>query len=146
VLLLNVMGSTTTAERRHLAVTVPLILPSANVNGLGLRMLYLSRLNIPPRTITVYASRRSSPSAPQHSLLSRRYPLLRLVFHQLDHASFPGALTAYQINRPTARSVFRRSPSLGDIVRDAKDDEASDVAMVVHRANFPFLPFRVMSP
>jgi hypothetical protein len=32
----RVMGSSTTAERRHLAATVPLILPSAAVNGLGL--------------------------------------------------------------------------------------------------------------
>src|SRR5208337_1703234 len=48
----------------------------------------LSRLNSPPHTVAVYASRRSPPSAPQHSLPSRRYLLLGLVFHQLDHASF----------------------------------------------------------
>ncbi len=64
-----------------------------SVNGPGLCGFALSRLNSPPHTIAVHASRRSSASAPQHSLLSRRYPLLRLVFHQLDHASFPGALT-----------------------------------------------------
>src|SRR5271166_2111057 len=93
VILSCVMGSSTTAERQRLAVTAPLILPSACVNDLGLCDLCLSRLNSPPHTIAVYASRRSSPSAPQHSLPSRRYPLPRLVFHQLDHASFPGALT-----------------------------------------------------
>src|SRR6185437_16121494 len=50
--------------------------------------LCLSRLNSPPRAIAVYASRRSLPSAPQHSLPSARYGLLGPDSHRLDHASF----------------------------------------------------------
>ncbi len=104
-----------------------------SVNGLGLRMSYLSRLNSPPHTIAVYASRRSSPSAPQHSLLSRRYPLLRLVFHQLDHASFPGALTVYfspnrlgahQTGRAGHR-VARDRQVAGNVQSDGADFAAS---------------------
>src|SRR5208337_4519877 len=47
VILSCVMGSSTTAERRHLAISMPLILPSACVNDLGLCDLCLSRLNSP---------------------------------------------------------------------------------------------------
>ena len=63
------------------------------VNGLGLCDVVLSRLNSPPRTIAVYASRPPSPTTVQHSLPSRRYPLLGRDFHPLDHISFPDALT-----------------------------------------------------
>jgi hypothetical protein len=67
------------------------------VNGLGLCDFVLSRLNSPPHTIAVYASPRTSPPATQHSLPSRRYPLLGRDFHPLDHISFPDALTLASI-------------------------------------------------
>ena len=38
--------------------------------------------------VALYASAWSSPSTPQHSLISGRYPLPMPDFHQLEHASF----------------------------------------------------------
>src|SRR5208337_162338 len=68
--------------------TAPHILPSAVSTDSASARLALSRLNSPPHTIAVYASRRSSPSAPQHSLPSARYGLLGPDLHRLDAASF----------------------------------------------------------
>ncbi len=48
--------------------TAPHMLPSAVSTDSASARSALSRLNSPPHTIAVYASRRSSPSAPQHSL------------------------------------------------------------------------------
>ena len=53
------------------------ILPSAVSTDSASARLALSRLNNPPHTIAVYASRRSSPSAPQHSLPERPLRLTR---------------------------------------------------------------------
>jgi hypothetical protein len=59
---------------------------------LGLReTLELSRLNVPPDEIVVYASRAPSPAHAQHSLPGARYGLPAPVFHRLGHASLPGA-------------------------------------------------------
>ncbi len=69
-------------------ITAPHMLPSALSTASASARLCLSRLNSPPRTIAVYASRRSSPSAPQHSLPSARYGLLGPDLHRLDPASF----------------------------------------------------------
>ena len=68
--------------------TAPHMSPSALSTASASARLCLSRLNSPPRTIAVYASRRSSPSAPQHSLPSARYGLLGPDLHRLDTASF----------------------------------------------------------
>ena len=69
-------------------ITAPHMLPSTLSTASASARLYLSRLNSPPHTIAVYASRRSSPSAPQHSLPSARYGLLGPDLHRLDTASF----------------------------------------------------------
>ena len=90
-----VMGSSTTAERQRLAISAPHMLPSALSTPRPLRVGTLSRLNSPPHTIAVYASQSSSPATTQHSLPGGRYSLPGPDFHRLDHASFPGALTAY---------------------------------------------------
>jgi hypothetical protein len=84
------------------------------VNGLGLCDFVLSRLNSPPHTIAVYASPRTSPPATQHSLPSRRYPLLGRDFHPLDHISFPDALTLAFISslgKPGASQIRGNRPS-----------------------------------
>src|SRR6266545_1844694 len=47
----------------------------------------LSWLNPTPHAIAVYASQPLSPAATQHSLPSRRYPLLGPDFHRLDRTS-----------------------------------------------------------
>jgi hypothetical protein len=69
-------------------IAAPHILPSATVTASASTDFGFSRLNSPPHAIAVYASRRSSPSAPQPSLPSARYGLLGPDFHRLDHASF----------------------------------------------------------
>src|SRR5207247_464436 len=48
----------------------------------------LSWLNPTPHAIAVYASQPLSPAATQHSLPSRRYPLLGPDLHRLDRTSF----------------------------------------------------------
>jgi hypothetical protein len=55
---------------------------------LGLCGCSLSRLNVPPHIIAVYASPWSSPSTTQHSLPGGRYPLPGPDLHRLDRASF----------------------------------------------------------
>src|SRR5208283_3634093 len=91
------------------------------VNGLGLCDFVLSRLNSPPHTIAVYASSRTSPTATQHSLPSRRYPLLGRDLHPLDHISFPDALTLYSTQvrdtagAPRAHDIFLRQSFLRSI-------------------------------
>src|ERR1043165_10140874 len=47
----------------------------------------LSRLNLTPHAIAVYASQPLSPGATQHSLPSGRYSLLGPDFHRLDRTS-----------------------------------------------------------
>src|SRR5882757_6028481 len=69
-------------------ITVPHILPSALSTASASARLCLSRLNSPPHTIAVYASRWSSPATPQHSLPSARYGLLGPDLHRLERASF----------------------------------------------------------
>jgi hypothetical protein len=93
LLLSCVMGSSTTAERRRLAIAAPPMSPSAVSTASASAIFALSRLNSPRRTIAAYASSRTSPPATQHSLPSRRYPLLGRDFHPLDHISFRDALT-----------------------------------------------------
>src|SRR3974377_1999887 len=48
----------------------------------------LSRLNLTPHAIAVYASQPLSPAATHHSLPSGCYPLLEPDFHRLDRTSF----------------------------------------------------------
>ena len=64
------------------------VLPSTAITVSASTTSLLSRLNSPPHTMAVYASRRSSPSAPQHSLPGGRYPLPGPDFHRLERASF----------------------------------------------------------
>src|SRR5450830_761537 len=61
------------------------------IDGLGLRMIAISKLTPTTHTIAVYASPWPSPDTTQHSLPGGRYPLPGPDFHRLDHASFPGA-------------------------------------------------------
>ena len=72
-------------------MTVPHMLPSTLLTGSASATFELSRLNVPPHEIAVYASRPSSPVDAQHSLPGARYGLPAPVFHRLDHASLPGA-------------------------------------------------------
>src|SRR5438128_7478592 len=51
----------------------------------------LSWLNPTPHAIAVYASSPLSPAATQHSLPSRRYPLLGPDLHRLIAPALPGA-------------------------------------------------------
>ena len=99
--------------------TAPHILPSAESTDSASARLALSRLNSPPHTIAVYASRRSSPSAPQHSLPSARYGLLGPDLHRLDAASF-----AWRTD-----TVFRGQHQCGDPEpdSDAKVETADDI-------------------
>ena len=69
-------------------ITAPHMLPSAVATASAPAISRISWLNPTPQTITVYASPWSSPSTPQHSLPSGRYPLPGPDFHRLDHASF----------------------------------------------------------
>src|SRR5258705_9987381 len=69
----------------------PHMLPSPLLTGSASAVLWLSRLNGPPHTIAVYASRPPSPATTQHSLPGARYGLPGPVSHRQDHASFPGA-------------------------------------------------------
>ena len=68
----------------------PLMSPSTFPTG-SASAIILSRLNSPPHTIVVYASRPPSPTAPQHSLPGARYGLPGPDLHRLDRASLPGA-------------------------------------------------------
>ncbi len=72
-------------------MTLPHMLPSTLLTGSASATLELSRLNVLPHEIVVYASRTPSPAHAQHSLPGARYGLPAPVFHRLDHASFPGA-------------------------------------------------------
>ena len=67
------------------------MLPSTFLTASASASFWLSRLNSPPHTIAVYASRPASPTAPQHSLPGARYGLPGPVFHRQDRASLPGA-------------------------------------------------------
>ena len=67
------------------------MLPSTLLTASASASLWLSRLNIPPHTIVVYASQPPSPATTQHSLPGARYGLPGPDFHRLVHASFPGA-------------------------------------------------------
>src|SRR5208337_174979 len=80
-------------------IAAPHILPSATVTASASTDFGFSRLNSPPHAIAVYASRRSSPSAPQHSLPSARYGLLGPDFHRLDRASFAWRTTVTVMHR-----------------------------------------------
>ena len=93
-ILLYVMGSSTTAERRRHRIAAPHMLPSAPSTASASASFRLSRLYNPPHTIAVYASPQPSPADMQHSLTGARYGLPAPVFHRLDRASLPGALRA----------------------------------------------------
>ena len=75
--------------------TGPHMLPSTIPTGSASAGLNLSRLNSPPHTIVVYASRPPSPAAPQHSLPGARYGLPGPDLHRLDRANLPGARECY---------------------------------------------------
>src|SRR3981189_3639177 len=69
----------------------PHMLPSTLLTGSASAVLWLSRLNGTPHTISVAASHPPSPATTQHSLPGARYGLHGPVSHRQDHASFPGA-------------------------------------------------------
>src|SRR5208337_4533900 len=68
-------------------MAAPHILPSALGTASASVTSELSRLNIPPHSIAVYASWLPSPEATQHSLPGGRYPLPGPGFHRLDQIS-----------------------------------------------------------
>ena len=62
------------------------------------------RITTPPHTIVVYASPRSSPSTPQHSLQGGRYPLPGPDLHRLDRASFAWRTNGWPMRSPADAS------------------------------------------
>ena len=105
-------------------IAAPHILP-ATVTASASTDFGFSRLNSPPHAIAVYASRRSSPSAPQHSLPSARYGLLGPGFHRLDRASFAWRTTVavtQEIGAPASRS--RRCAQLSRPLRQIHREAA----------------------
>src|SRR5580658_8858958 len=94
-------------------MTVPHMLPSTLLTGSASATLELSRLNVPPHEIVVYASRTPSPTHAQHSLPGARYGLPAPVFHRLDHASLPGA---------QATSISGGHLCAGRLLRFARND------------------------
>jgi hypothetical protein len=68
-------------------LAAPHVSPSTDENVSAPAILSLSWLTPTPRIIAVYASPRSSPSAPQHSLPGGRYPLPGPDLHRLELAS-----------------------------------------------------------
>jgi hypothetical protein len=67
-------------------ITGPHILPSTEATVSASAMSGISRLNVAPHAIAVYASRPPSPTSTQHSLPSASYGLLGPDFHRLDRA------------------------------------------------------------
>ena len=100
-----VMGSLTTAERQPLAYRDRTCCLRRFLPARPLRFFWLSRLNNPPHTIAVYASRPPSPTTTQHSLPGARYGLPAPVFHRQDRASLPGA-QEIQINPTVPEAEF----------------------------------------
>ena len=99
-------------------IAAPHISPSATVTASASTDFGFSRLNSPPHAIAVYASRRSSPSATQHSLPSARYGLLGPDFHRLDRASFAWLTTVTVTpviqGKDERRRVRRQERRIGD--------------------------------
>jgi hypothetical protein len=54
-------------------ITVPHMLPSTLMNGSASAILWISRLNLPPHRIAVYASQSPSPTTTQHLLSAACY-------------------------------------------------------------------------
>jgi hypothetical protein len=75
-------------------MATPHMLPSLHPTSSARAVFPISRRNVAPHTIAVYASPAASSPPTQHSLPSGRYPLPGPDFHRLDTASFPGALDA----------------------------------------------------
>src|SRR5689334_2719590 len=71
----------------------------------------LSRLNLTPHAIAVYASQPLSPGATQHSLPSGRYSLLGPDFHRLDRTSLRLAHSFDQPCRDRCLLAFTLDPS-----------------------------------
>src|SRR5689334_6841564 len=71
------MWPSTPAERRHLAIAMPHMLPSTVPSVSASAKLLLSWLNPPPHPITVYASHPPSPTTAQHSLPGGALPPYR---------------------------------------------------------------------
>ena len=88
------------------------MLPSTDENVSAPAILSLSRLTPTPRIIAVYASPRSSPSAPQHSLPGGRYPFPGPDFHRLELASFSWR-TSPRLSR-YRRARYERPGVVGD--------------------------------
>ena len=91
-------------------LTGPHISPSTFPTGSASANSILSRLNSPPHTIAVYASRPPSPTTPQHSLPGARYGLPGPDLHRLDRASLPGAREI--IRRPQGSGEWRNQVGL----------------------------------
>ena len=89
------------------------VLPSTAITVSASTTSLLSRLNSPPHTMAVYASRRSSPSAPQHSLPGGRYPLPGPDFHRLERASFSWRTIAKAAGLGSVQAVGRRIGGVG---------------------------------
>ena len=96
-------------------IAAPHVSPSTDENVSAPAILSLSWLTPTPRIIAVYASPRSSPSAPQHSLPGGRYPFPGPDLHRLELASLawrtPSRLTRYNQRQGGAVPVGpRQSP------------------------------------
>jgi hypothetical protein len=87
-LLSNVMWPSTPAGRQHLRIRGPAHIAFGSGECLSPRSVSISRLNLTPHSIAMYASSWSSPSTPQHSLPGGRYSLPGPDLHRLDRASF----------------------------------------------------------
>src|SRR5208283_5293080 len=121
----------------------PHILPSATVTASASTDFSFSRLNSPPHAIAVYASRRSSPSAPQHSLPSARYGLLGPDFHRLDRASFAWRTTVTGIRSHRNSYGVRSHAGVG--VRAAINSGESGLPAAIRAASgFPVIGTRAV--
>jgi len=102
-------------------LTAPHVLPSTDENVSAPAILSLSWLTPTPHIIAVYASPRSSPSAPQHSLPGGRYPLPGPDLHRLELASFSWRTSSSLARRvrlaPSSRDVHRAKATVPALIR-----------------------------
>jgi hypothetical protein len=92
----------------------------------------ISRLNLTPRSIAVYASSWSSPSTPQHSLPGGRYSLPGPDLHRLDRASFAWRTTTYSL--PVSRRTCVKTLVS---IQNRRPRESGDPGQVLETPGFP---------
>jgi hypothetical protein len=102
-------------------IAAPHVSPSTDENVSAPAILSLSWLTPTPRIIAVYASPRSSPSAPQHSLPGGRYPFPGPDLHRLELASLAWRTPSRLSRRTGSRNAIERREI---DVEDARGDKA----------------------